>query len=194
MNALKPFGLAAAGARETIRPLTTTTAAARVRAAAASALWAASGDPDEAIPVLLGLIDDPVTEAVDLLGEIGPPAAAALPRLRDHLTHAYEWVRVSCAAAIWEIGGQTEAPAVLKVLLEAVAHNPATANHVVACLDRMGTHATPALPLLREQLAGPRRGGRFRSIDHDEALQHACRTLIARLDPPAPGTPPPATV
>ncbi|MFG1812078.1 HEAT repeat domain-containing protein [Streptomyces sp. NPDC049040] len=193
MNALKPFGPAAAGARVTIRPLTTA-ADARVRAAAASALWAASGDPDEVIPVLLDLIDASVTEAVDLLGEIGPPAAAALPHLRGHLTHSYEWVRVHCATALWEIGGQTEAPAVLKVLLEAVAHNPATANHVVACLDRMGTLATPALPMLRNQLAGPRRGGRFRGIDTDEALQHTCRTLIARLDPPAPGTPPPATV
>lgn len=193
LNALKPFGPAAAGARETVQSLTTT-ADARIRAAAASALWAASGDPDEVMPVLFGLLDDPVTEAVDLLGEIGPPAAAALPRLRGHLTHSYEWVRVPSAAAIWEIGGQTEAPAVLEILLEAVTHNPATANRVVDCLDRMGPLATPALPVLRNQLAGQRRSGRFRSIDSDEALQHTCRTLITRLDPSAPGTPLPATV
>ncbi|MGW4568266.1 hypothetical protein ACWEN3_39880 [Streptomyces sp. NPDC004561] len=98
-----------------------------------------------------------------------------------------------CAAALWEIGGEAEAPAVLDALLQAMARNPATANHVVACLDRMGPLAAPALPLLREQLALPRRGGRFKSVDHDEELQRVVRTLIARLEPPAPGAPAPRT-
>ncbi|WP_286246943.1 hypothetical protein [Streptomyces graminofaciens] len=71
-----------------------------------------------------------------------------------------------------------------------MAKNPATANHIVNCLGRMGPLAAPALPLLREQLAQPRRGGRFQSIDHDEELQRVSRTLIARLDPPAPAGPP----
>ncbi|MFE2071114.1 hypothetical protein ACFXDH_53740 [Streptomyces sp. NPDC059467] len=88
-----------------------------------------------------------------------------------------------------ETGGEAEAPAVLDALLQARAQNPATASHVAACLDRMGPIAAPALPLLREQLAMPRRGGRFRSIDHDEELQRVGRTLVARLDPPAPGIP-----
>ncbi|MFJ3799612.1 hypothetical protein ACIPSJ_25395 [Streptomyces sp. NPDC090088] len=39
---------------------------------------------------------------------------------------------------MWEIGGAAEAPAVLDTLLPAMAKNPATANRVVACLDRMG--------------------------------------------------------
>ncbi|GGS10139.1 hypothetical protein GCM10010269_56580 [Streptomyces humidus] len=94
------------------------------------------------MPLLLGLLDDPITfcisDAADLLGEIGPPASVALPRLRGLLAHHYEWVRVRCAAALWEIDGETEAPAVLDALLQAMAKNPATANHVVACLDRMG--------------------------------------------------------
>jgi hypothetical protein len=100
---------------------------------------------------------------------------------------------VHCAAALWEIGGQAEAPAVVDALLQAMAKNSATANHVVACLDRMGPLAAPGLPLLREQLAQPRRGGRFQSIDHDEQLQRVGRALIARLDPPAPATPTPRT-
>ncbi|MER7178540.1 hypothetical protein ABT404_03455 [Streptomyces hyaluromycini] len=90
---------------------------------------------------------------------------------------------------LWEIGGEAEAPAVLATLLEAMAQNPATANHVVSCLNRMGPLAAPALPLLREQLALLRRGGRFQSIDHDEELQRIGRTLIARLDPPVSGAP-----
>lgn len=50
-----------------------------------------------------------------------------------------------CAAALWQIGGEAEAPAVLDVLLQAMAQNPATANHVVACLERMG-HLAPHRP------------------------------------------------
>ncbi|MFF2515944.1 HEAT repeat domain-containing protein [Streptomyces sp. NPDC058086] len=196
LKALRAFGPAATGARDTIRSLTTA-ADAHVRPAAVAALWAVGGDLAEVMPLLLGLLDDRITfrigDAADLLGEIGPPASVALPRLRGLLTHDYEWVRVHCAAALWKIGGQAEAPTVLDALLRAMAKNSATANHVVACLDRMGPLAAPALPLLREQLALPRRGGRFQSIDHDEALQRVGRTLIARLDPPAPGAPAPRT-
>ncbi|MFF4733909.1 HEAT repeat domain-containing protein [Streptomyces mirabilis] len=196
LKALGAFGPAATGARDTIRSLTTVTDA-HVRPAAVAALWAVGGGLSEVMPLLLGLLDDRITfrigDAADLLGEIGPPASVALPRLRGLLTHDYEWVRVHCAAALWEVGGQAEAPAVLDALLQAMAKNSATANHVVACLDRMGPLAAPALPLLREQLALPRRGGRFQSIDHDEALQRVGRTLIARLDPSAPGAPAPRT-
>ncbi|MFJ9119013.1 hypothetical protein ACIRJO_26080 [Streptomyces sp. NPDC102394] len=49
----------------------------------------------------------------------------------------------------------------------------------------MGSFATPALPLLRQQLALPRPGGRFDSVDSDEELQRVGRALIARLDPSA---------
>jgi hypothetical protein len=187
LKALRAFGPAAADARDTIRSLTTATDA-HVRPAAVAVLWAASGDLAEVIPLLLALLDDRITDAADLLGEIGPPASAALPRLRNLLTHDYEWVRVHCAAALWEIAGEDEAPAVLDALLQAMAQNSATANHVVACLDRMGPLATPALPLLHQLLAQPRRGGRFQSIDHDEALQRVGRTLIARLAPPGTWT------
>ncbi|QHA01987.1 HEAT repeat domain-containing protein [Streptomyces broussonetiae] len=197
LKALGAFGPAATGARDTIRSLTTATDA-QVRPAAVAALWALGGDLAEVMPLLLDLLDDRIIfrirDAADLLGEIGPPASDALPRLRHLLTHDYEWVRVHCAAALWEIGGEAEAPAVLDTLLQAMAQNPATANHVVACLDRIGPLAAPALPLLREQLALNRRGGRFGSVDHDEELQRLGRTLIARLDPPALGAPVARTV
>ncbi|MQY39366.1 hypothetical protein SRB17_73880 [Streptomyces sp. RB17] len=62
---------------------------------------------------------------------------------------------------------------------------------VLVRLDRMGPLAAPAPPLLRERLARPRRGGRFQSVEHDEELQRLGRTLIARLDPPAPEAPAP---
>ncbi|WP_449338927.1 HEAT repeat domain-containing protein [Streptomyces chartreusis] len=190
LKALAVFGPAAASARNMIRSLSKATDG-HVPSAAVAALWAVDGDLDEVMPLLLGLLDDPITfrisDAADLLSEIGPPASAALPRLRALLTHDYEWVRVPCAAALWEIGGEAEASAVLDTLLEAWAQNPATANHVGACLSHMGPLAAAAIPLLREQLAQPGRGGRFQSIVHDEELQRTGRTLIARLDPPTPG-------
>ncbi|MFG2481068.1 HEAT repeat domain-containing protein [Streptomyces fagopyri] len=194
LETLGTFGPAAAGARDMIRSLTTATDA-HVRPAAIAALWGVGGDLAEVLPLLLGLLEDRITfrisHAADLLGEMGPLASAALPRLRDLLTHDYEWVRVHCAAALWEIGGETEARVVLGTLMQTLAQNSATANHVVACLDRMGVFAAPALPLLREQLALPRRGGRFQSVENDEELQQVGRTLIARLDPPVPRTPAP---
>ncbi|MGW4303572.1 HEAT repeat domain-containing protein [Streptomyces sp. NPDC004646] len=181
---LSAFGPAATGALGTIRSLTGATVR-RVRPAAVAALWAVGGDLAEVMPLLLDLLADHITfhigDAADLLGEIGPPASAALPRLRDLLTHDYEWVRVHCAAALWEIAGPAEASAALDALLQAMTKNPATANHVMTCLDHMGPLAAPALPLLREQLAQPRRGGRFQSIENDEELQRVAHTLIARL-------------
>jgi hypothetical protein len=184
LAALGAFGSAAAPALDAIRPLTGTSNP-HVRPAAVTALWAVGADREEMMPLLHDLLTGRaffwITAAAGVLGQIGPPAAAALPRLRDLLAHDYEWVRVHCAAAIWEIGGHAETPAILDTLLRAWAQNPATANHVLACLDRMGPAAQPALPQLRSELARPRRGGRFASIDNDQELQRLSRAIIARL-------------
>ncbi|OLT31875.1 hypothetical protein BJF79_08760 [Actinomadura sp. CNU-125] len=184
LEALKAFGSSAAPALPTIRSLITASDA-HVRPAAVAALWAVVGDSDEVIQPLLDLLHDPITfritKAADVLAEIGLPAHVALPRLRDLLSHRYEWVRVPCAAALWEIGGAPETPAVLDTLLQAWEQNPAIANRVVACLDRMGPAARPALPQLRSELLHPQRRGRFNSIDNDEDLQRISRALIDRL-------------
>ncbi|MEV7175687.1 HEAT repeat domain-containing protein [Kitasatospora sp. NPDC093679] len=184
LEALAAFGPAATPALPAIRPLTRASDPS-ARPAAVAALWAAGKNVEEVMPLLLELLDDTITfriwEAADVLGEIGPAAAAALPQLHQHLAHEYEWVRVHCAAALWEIAGEAEAPAVLNTLLQAWAKNGATANHVVACLDRMGEAARPALPQLRAELALARRGGRFENIENDEALQQLATALIGRL-------------
>jgi hypothetical protein len=184
LAALGAFGPAAIAALDVIRPLTGSSDA-HVRPAAVTALQAISGDREEVMPLLHDLLAGPVyfwvTAAAEILGRIGPPASAALPLLRELMADSYEWARVHCAAAVWEIGGDAEAPAVLDTLLQAWAQNPATANHVVACLDRMGPAAAPALPQLRSQLALPRRGGRFATIASDEELQRVSRAIIGRL-------------
>ncbi|MFI0351335.1 HEAT repeat domain-containing protein [Actinomadura sp. 9N407] len=183
LQALGAFGPAAA--LGTIRALTAADDA-QVRPAAVTALWTVGGDRDEVMPPLHDLLDDDITfrvsDAADVLGRIGPPAATALPRIRELMTHHYEWLRVHCAAALWKIGGEGEAPVVLDALLQAWAENPATANHVVGCLDRMGLAAEPALPQLRTQMALPQRGGgRFASIADAEELQRISRTIIGRF-------------
>lgn len=183
LQALGAFGPAAAPALDTVRPLIAATDG-HVRLAAVGALWAVSRDQQEIMPLLDDLLTQPtfwVMLAADILGEIGPPAAVALPRLHERLTDSYEWVRVHCAAAIWDIGGETQAATVLDILLQAWQQNPATANHVVTCLNSMAPAAEPALPQLIAELARPERGGRLTSIDNDEELQRLGRAIVARL-------------
>ncbi|GIF30724.1 hypothetical protein Aut01nite_37100 [Actinoplanes utahensis] len=123
-----------------------------------------------------------VRAAVDVLKVIGPPAAAAVPRLRELVGGGREWVRVPCAAALWEIGGEPEAPVVIEALLSAWQRNGCVADPVVACLRRMGPSARPALPHLIAELAQSRRGdGGITDIEADERLQRACRNVIAHL-------------
>jgi hypothetical protein len=59
---------------------------------------------------------------------------------------------------------------VLDTLLRAWQENPATGNHVAACLKRMGRAAGPALPQIRAEFARPQRGGRFASAENDEQM------------------------
>lgn len=133
------------------------------------------------VPRLVELLDTHENdEAAAVLGRIGQAAAPALPRLRKMMAAGYEWTRVYAAAALWDIGGDAEAPAVVETLLAAWAENDATSNHVLACLNRMGPAARPTLPRVREELTLLRRSGRFRSIPHDEELQSACRSITAR--------------
>ncbi|MBZ9595555.1 hypothetical protein K7B06_10650 [Streptomyces erythrochromogenes] len=78
------------------------------RTYAAHTYWRITGDPEPAVPVLLAEVDPawtgrpdvPVQEAVRRLGEIGAPAAAAVPLLRrilareERLTQPWENVRI----------------------------------------------------------------------------------------------------
>ncbi|MFB7619683.1 HEAT repeat domain-containing protein [Kitasatospora sp. NPDC056181] len=154
-----------------------------LRLAAVEALWALERDPTDAVPRLTTLLDTrKQRDAVEALGRIGAPAAAALPALRQMLQDDYEWTRLHAAAAIHDIAGPTEANTVVPVLLEAWEKNDSTTNHVLECLQRMGPAATPALPRIHAELARPRRsGGFFGSVEDDEALQHTARAVIDQL-------------
>jgi HEAT repeat protein len=180
LAALGTFGPAGTSALDTIRTFAT---ADKTRSSAVKALWAVGRDSAEVLPLLHGLLHEgnpfEMADAADVLGEIGPPAEAAVPRLRELLTHNYEWVRIHAASALWDIVADET---VLDTLLQAWTQTPATGNFVVSCLDRMGPAAAPALPELHAQLALPQRGGRFASIDNDEELQRVGHAIVARFE------------
>ncbi|MFF2520598.1 HEAT repeat domain-containing protein [Streptomyces liangshanensis] len=185
LDALASFGSAATCALDVVRPLGEAEDV-DLRVAAVAALWELEGDVESVVPRLHDLLDSyRHDKAAEVLGRIGPAAAPALPRLRQMLTAGYEWTRVHAATALWDIGGVAEGPDVFRILLDAWEENDATANHVLACLDRMGEIARPALPRIRTELSLARHGGRFRSIACDEELRSTCLAVLARLDRPA---------
>ncbi|MEV5546593.1 HEAT repeat domain-containing protein [Streptomyces sp. NPDC052309] len=181
LDALASFGAAAASALEVVRPLVDAEDIG-LRTAATAALWELERSPETVVPKLYDLLDSYQNHAAaGVLGRIGPPAAMVLPRLRTMLTVDYEWTRVHAAAALWDIGGAAEAPTVVQTLLGAWERNKATSNHVVACLNRMGPAAAPALSRVLAELALSRRSGRFRGTANDEELQATCRAIVTRL-------------
>ncbi|MFG2406449.1 HEAT repeat domain-containing protein [Streptomyces brevispora] len=181
LEALASFGTGAATALHVVRPQADAQDV-DLRAAATAALWALDRDPGDVVPRLRDLLGRHCNRgAADVLGRIGPPAATALPRLKEMLTVGYEWTRLHAAIAVWDIAGAAEADNVIRTLLEIWEENEATAHHIALFLDRMGPAAAPALPRLRAELARPRRS---RGVAHDEELQRTCRVLQLRLATP----------
>ncbi len=201
LEALAKFGPHAAPALDTVRPLIDAEDP-DLRAAAVGAVWELERDPESVLPQLELLLDTYRSrEACVLLGRIGPPAAVLLPRLRQILNAQLEqnarnerndaavlnignaWTLLRAASALWETGGQAEADTAVRVLLRAWEDNDSVARDVVACLDRMGPAARPALPRIRETLAQPRRGGKSSGwgVVFDLELQRSCRAVLTRL-------------
>jgi hypothetical protein len=185
LQALTALGPAAASSLNVIRGLAVLpdprppTISADVWTALVVALEAIGGDAQEVLPLALSLIADGVwyrvLAGVEVLGRLGRPAAPALPQLRE-LARAED---VYAATALWDVGGEPEAQLVLDTLLPAWEGKDAYARTVLACLDRMGPAAEPALPKLRAWLTRPRRGGGHN--DNDEDLQRLARTIINRF-------------
>ncbi|WP_037881974.1 HEAT repeat domain-containing protein [Streptomyces sp. NRRL S-378] len=198
LKALASFGPSAITALETVRPLAEVEDQG-TRTAATSAVWELERRPEHVVPLLQRLLDDKRNfDAVNLAGRIGRPAAAVLPRLRQMLNDQLEqnarneqdgstvlngsWTLVHVASALWDIGGDDEAPAVVPALLAAWKANDSTARHAVACLNRMGPAANPALPQIQSALAQPRRGGNpwGWNIAVDLEIQRTCRSILTR--------------
>ncbi|MFD0201883.1 MULTISPECIES: hypothetical protein [Saccharothrix] len=184
LNALRALG---AHATRAARPLRRLLDHDRdwIAIAAAAALWRVEGDADRVLPTLLSRLDHP--SALELIAELGPAAAPHLPALRTLLDRLDPngWYVVHVAEALWRAAGDAEAAL---PLLTAAWHNHVHIRvRVARCLAEMGHAAAPAAPLLREELARPRRHttafGRWGSdrVLADEELLRLCRDVLAGL-------------
>ncbi|MFD8013526.1 HEAT repeat domain-containing protein [Streptomyces sp. NPDC059762] len=199
LKALASFGPRAASALDAVSPLTDADDVS-VRTAAAGAVWELERRPESVVPLLEHLLDGHRNfDAIGLAGRIGPGAAAVLPRLRQILNVRVEqnarneqngsavlndsWTLVHVASALWDIGGVSEAGTVVPALLAAWKDNDSTARDVVACLNRMGPAARPALPQIQAALAQPHRGDQMWSgaVAFDLEVEHTCRAILTRL-------------
>ncbi|MEU8762701.1 HEAT repeat domain-containing protein [Streptomyces sp. NPDC048659] len=199
LKALASFGSRAASVLDVVRPLTDSDDDA-LSTAAAGAVWELERRPESVVPLLEHLLDDHRNfDAIDLAGRIGPGAAAVLPRLRQILSERVEqnarneqngsavsndsWTLVHVASALWGIGDVSEAGTVVPALLAAWKDNDSTVRDVLACLNRMGAAARPALPQIQAALAQPHRGDQMWSgaVAVDLEVEHTCRAILTRL-------------
>ncbi|MGW3327483.1 hypothetical protein [Streptomyces virginiae] len=193
LNSLASFGTRARSALAVVLPLAEADDT-EVRTAAGGALWEIERRPESAVPLLEGLLDHGRNfDAIDVLGRIGPPAAAVLPRLRQMLDKQVEqharneqngaavlddsWALVRVASALWDMGREGEAHVVVPALLNAWKDNDFTARDAAGCLDRMGPAAQPALPRIQVARAQPHRGGHpwGWGVAYDLEFQDTCR-------------------
>ncbi|MEU6708058.1 HEAT repeat domain-containing protein [Streptomyces wuyuanensis] len=189
LRALTSFGAGALPAAPELRALLGDAASrpsSSVVAAAARALWAATGDVAGVLPVLRELLaadgPDERRAAAAALGAVGSAAADAAPALRELLTSPERWLRMDAAAALWRVTG--EARESLPVLRTAWEENRYGRVEIAECLAEMGPSAGPAAPLLRAELARPRRhnvldgGSGSHDIEQDERLLTLCRAAL----------------
>ncbi|MBP5860038.1 HEAT repeat domain-containing protein [Streptomyces scabiei] len=184
LRALSRYGEAAAGTAPLLRELTREAEPPDDRLPAAHALWATTGDTATALPALRSGLesgDRAVRDlALRLLGSLGPAAAP----LGDVLRTADATARA--AIALWQVTADTEAA--LPRLLHHWTADPGFRPSIAACLAEMGAAAAPALPLLRAELASPRRHHHDGSADPrqditaDEELLRDCRRTVTVLE------------
>jgi hypothetical protein len=154
----------------------------------ASALWQIDGDANEVLPVFTRhiagdslYVTSDAARGVAQLGRAGAPAAPALRRLLDHPS---PWVRTDSAAALWRTIGDAEAT--LPALCRAWEENALVRPGAARAFAEMGRLAAPAAPLLRREIAAPRRHNcdayRSSSLRDDEALLRTCAEALALVD------------
>jgi HEAT repeat protein len=152
---------------------------------AASALWRVDGDADVVLPVLLRHLDN--TKAVEMIAELGQAAAPHVPALRALLTEPDDrgWRRLHVAEALWRTTG--DANTVLPLLTAVWAVNAHVRPAAARCLADMGPAAAPALQLLKDELARPRRHGASDTawstdqVPADEELVRLCRDALVAI-------------
>ncbi|MFJ6675014.1 hypothetical protein ACIQMJ_28260 [Actinosynnema sp. NPDC091369] len=181
LRALRALGALAAPAVPALRDLLGHPEP-RIAVDAAVALWWVEGDADRVLPTLLAHLDR--VTALEAIADLGPAAAAHLPALRALLDRPDPagWRDLHVARALWRAAGDSEGA--LPLLTSAWGSNPHVRVEVARFLAGMGRAAEPAVPLLREELARPRRhtaSGSGWSSDRvvvDEELLRWCRDVV----------------
>lgn len=182
VRALDALGTAARAATPVLRGLLDT----RHAASAAGALWAAEGDAEAVLPVLLRELtlgrSRSARTAAEQLGRLGGAARQALPALRALARSGRVWERICAAGALWRIEGDPEP--VLPVFRSAWSQNPHTRCAIAGYLAAMGPAGAPLHDLVTAELATARRhtarpgGYGSHDIAQDERLLTTCRKAL----------------
>ncbi|MER6127611.1 HEAT repeat domain-containing protein [Streptomyces sp. NPDC001795] len=190
LGALCGYGDRAAEAAPLLRELLADDATRpEVRTQAAEALWAVAPDAGTVLPALQeGLRAErqfPRSVALRLTRALGPAASPVTPRLHELMACEYE--SADAATALWKVTGSVDDT--LPVLLDAWTRTPRRRPDIAACLREMGLAAAPALPLIRAELASPRRhtndgttGNVRYEVASDVALLEDCRSVLDLLE------------
>jgi len=123
------------------------------------------------IPLLKHDSADVRSEAVYVLGRIGPPGYEAVPALMDVLDDPDVRLRAEAAGALWEIDPDTSEESI-PVLIEAL-EDPKWWRTAALALAAMGARAEPAVPTLANLL------------DHPDTLARDTAMLVLRSIGPA---------
>ncbi|MFC8914647.1 HEAT repeat domain-containing protein [Streptomyces sp. NPDC057116] len=187
LRALSAFGPAAGEAAQDLRRLLDDCSVA-VATSAARALWAVAGDTGAVLPRLRALLTAPDAahrrEAAWAVGAMGRAGAAAAPELRACLAAPGVWLRVDAAVALSRVTGDVREA--LPVLVGAWRENRHTRVEIAGCLAGLGPVPAEAAPLLRAELARPRRHNVSEGtsgdhdVHHDEKLLALCRRALGR--------------
>ncbi|NUP53105.1 MAG: PBS lyase [Catenulispora sp.] len=189
LHTLKAAGPASQSAMPCIRRLTQHSNT-HLALLAIESSWAVTQDIDEFLSALRPRLDasDPTNNpalAAVTAAIVGAAAASLADRIQP-LIHADDlWTRVRAATALIKITGT--AGATLPVLADAWHENLHTRLDTAGCISIVGADAAEFLPLLRAELAEPRRYT-FRqrlwsssNIPNDENLLKMCAEAVERI-------------
>lgn len=126
-----------------------------VRVNAFIALARMRGDKSQAVPALIAALSStPIQRlAATALGQIGPPAAAAVPDLIRLLNAEDAYTREQATIAVWQITGDKK---YLSLLIREFqdADDAPTIDSLLAEFGELGAGAVPLLPAIRDKLKG----------------------------------------
>lgn len=181
VRSIASLGTAAAGAAPLLRNLLEAEDSSLARAAA-DALHAIGVDFDELLPTYRRLMADPWDRslAVRSLAVIGPPAAPLAGLVREATATPAEgrWAAIS----LWRITG--DADAALPAMLDGWQRERQAHTELAGCLAELGPRAAAAGPLLRAELADPRRAtcdGFSSAIEDDERFLMSVRNALSAV-------------